>query len=196
MSRLEQLLEQTTFLLDLQKKAQVETTATFTELLSFMESKIKELSDESKTTLEGVHDTLSGHAQQFTNDVKEDIEFLEEQVEAINEIKKIEDPEKMQDMLKSIIEDEEELPDTDGFKKSVIAEYTVSKKSLVDIIDEIKELISSGDFDRVKLLIEAFAGEDEEFDIECDEECEECPSSCGENIFEHVHEQDKKSEEK
>ncbi len=218
MSRLEKLAEQTNFLLEMQKKAQKETNEVFSTLLDFLNEKVKSYSDdaERKALVEEISDILSGHAQQFTDEVQEDIEFLGEQAEALNQIKKIEDPEKTKEMLASMIEESEELPETEEFKKNVSEEYMLSKKNLLDMVEDIKASIEEGELKQVKLFLEALLSEQDnelenisEEELEhykefmgCDDEkcaegsCENCPASNGENVFSPAHPEHKKDEKK
>ncbi|MFH0898579.1 MAG: hypothetical protein V1855_03295 [bacterium] len=196
--RLEQLIEQTAFLLDMQKKAKKESSEIFTGLLKFLEEKINSPKDkEAQKILENIHDMLSGHAQDFTDQAQEDVDYLQENLGALDEIKKINDPKKAHEMLRSMIEDDEELPETADFKESVMGEYLESKKNLLEMIDEIKELVSKGDIEQVKLLIEAFLSEYEASKEHacCGQECDDCSSLCSEDIFAMLKEDDFEDDE-
>jgi len=100
-SRLQALLEQTSFLLEKQTEAKNETDAIFTDLLAFIKDKINEGSPDSEqvTSLEKVYDMISGHAQKLAEETQDDVEFLGEQLNALEEINKIEDPAKADEVL-------------------------------------------------------------------------------------------------
>ncbi|MFH1831201.1 MAG: hypothetical protein ABH827_00210 [bacterium] len=165
-SRLEMLMEQTDYLLHAQHKAKDETQAIFSELLLFLNSTIKQTqSADAKELLEEIHEMLTSHAQQFTEEVESDIEFLDDQVKALAEIKQVKDAKKAKELLAAIIDDEEELPETKEFKTRINQDYDASKKALIEMVSDIKASINEGDTKQVKLFLEALLSEHEDEDI-------------------------------
>lgn len=195
MSRLETLIEQTTFLLEKQEEVKHECEQLFRDFLSFLQEKINDFNSESEQSqgLEKVYDMVSGHAQKITDEAQEDIDFLQEQLDALHEIAQIEDAARSKELLNALIDDSEELPDTEEFKENVLLESVDAKRSLLAMLDDVKDALREGDIKEVELLLEAMlqdqeGTEDEYHDEECQDEdsdgcssggCGTCSTGCG-----------------
>lgn len=179
MLRLEALLEQTAFLLDKQKEAKEESSKIFSDLLSFFEEKLDHVSGDEKKEIEKTHDLLSGHSQSMVDEMQGDIDFLGQQLHALQEIKKIGDPEKEKELLSSLLDEDEEILDTEEFKKDLIDEAALSRRNLIAMVDDVKQMINEGKAQDVALLIEAMLQEEEPGSDPSDA-CSGCePKSCG-----------------
>lgn len=169
MSRVENLIEQTAFLLEQQKEAKQDCNQIFTELLAFVEEKINESEAETEQAadLEKIHDMISGQAQKLADETDEDIQFLQEQLGALKDVARIQDPVKAHELLNLIIEEDEEILEFDEFKESVIQEATLSRQSLSDMVDDIKGALEEGGTHEVALLLESMSEQDgHDFDDE------------------------------
>ena len=113
--------------------------------------------------------------------MQEDIEFLTEQITALKHIAAIPDQKKAKELLNMMIEEDEEILETEAFKENVTQESIASKQNLISIIDDLKSALNEDKFRDVELFLEALcADEDEEIDEESDEEsdCDCCESKC------------------
>lgn len=177
MSRVEILIEQTAFLLDRQKEAKQDCTQIFTQLLGFIEEKINdsEAETEQAADLEKIHDMVSGQAQKLADETEEDIQFLQEQLGALKDVARIQDPVKANELLNLIIDEDEEILETDEFKESILQESAMSRQSLSDMVDDVKNALEEGGAREVALLFESMmedAGHSED-DEDSDEEDED-----------------------
>ncbi|QQR48795.1 hypothetical protein IPF37_04510 [bacterium] len=176
MSRLKKLIEQTTFLMEKQEEAKNECAAIFNDVLSFVEQKINNLPQESEEAevLGKVYDVLSGQAQKLADETTDDIAFLAEQLKALQHVNDVKDPVKAQELLNMLIDEDEEISDTDVFKEGVTQEAQESKNSLQMMVQDVKDALEEGNFEDVQLLLEALLEEEEnEFDDEEEDEEEE-----------------------
>ncbi len=171
MSRLEQVLEQTEFLLDRQKKSQKECDLIFSELLVVIEDLLeKNKSDEQKKSLlEQMYDLISGQAQKISDQAQEDIDFLGEQHKALLHIRDVKNPQKADELLNMILEDDTELHSTEDFKREINEELAVSKQNLQTVINDIKEALQEGQIEETAIYLET---------IIADAERQEHGSSC------------------
>lgn len=166
-SRLETLIEQTSFLLERQEEVKLECDDIFRDFLNFLQQKINDFNEEEEqqSSLEKVHDMISGHAQKLTDEAQEDIEFLREQLRALQEVSKIADPTRAKEILAEMIDEDEEIPDTEEFKVSVQQESIEAKSNLLAMVDDVKEALRDGDVKEVELLLEAMVEEQSSGDI-------------------------------
>ena len=187
MSKIEKLLDQTSFLLDKQKEVKHETHRIFSELVAFVNQHRQRSAAGSETgqILDKIHDLLAGHAQRLAEEAQEDIQLLQENLEALLQIKEISNPEKADELLATLVDDEEELPDTQSFKRDVNEELALSKNSLLAMVEDVKEAIKEGEAEEIALLLEAMVAEHEEEkshhddDEDDDFEDEEEEGGCG-----------------
>jgi len=193
-SRLEQVLEQTEFLLDRQKKSQKECDLIFSDLLVVIEDLLeKNKSDEQKKSLlEQMYDLISGQAQKISDQAQEDIDFLGEQHKALLHIREVKNPQKAQELLSMILEDDTELHDTEDFKREINEELAVSKQNLQTVINDIKEALQEGQIEETAMYLETIIADAEREergssccgDFNCDDDdacaCDCCEDDCDE----------------
>lgn len=158
-----------------QEEAKNQCSAIFNDVLSFVEQKINNLPQESEEAevLGKVYDVLSGQAQKLADETTDDIAFLAEQLKALQHVNDVKDPVKSQELLNMLIDEDEEISDTDAFKEGVTQEAHESKQSLQMMVQDVKDALEEGDFEDVQLLLEALLEDENEFDEEEDEDDEE-----------------------
>jgi hypothetical protein len=162
-SRLENLIEQTTFLLAKQKEAQEQCDLLFKDFLHFLHDKIteeKNFSSESKEHLKRAQILIRNHSQNISDETESDINFLNEQVDALKKIQLIKDEKKAQECLLTLIDEDEEVIPTEDFKNNVNQESKEAYQGLCKVIRDIKDAISEGNHKQVELLLEALLIED------------------------------------
>jgi hypothetical protein len=177
--RLETLIEQTSFLLEKQQELHENSQEAFDSILQMISEKLSELqtqNDKSKLDdLRAIQNILEAQRQKSDNEFNQDIDFLQEQLEAIKQIVKVPDEAKAQELLGMIIDPEDELLETEEFKRQIAAEMMTSKNELALMLDDIKNSLQEGDLRELKLMLEAVADEQKEQDLQ---ESDECCSSC------------------
>ncbi len=190
MSKLEKVIEQTTFLLEKQRQAHQECQTVFEDLLAYVAKKIEAAHDEEEVeTLENIHDILAGQAEQLTEDASGDISFLTEHLVALKKIRDIKDAEKATLLLNSLIDEQEEILETTDFKDEITRESEVAKDQLLAMVADLKDALEEGNSKEVELYLESlFQGEDEDGfededeDAEHDEDeeggCGSCSGGC------------------
>lgn len=211
MAKIDILSEQTEFLLEKQKEVLEVFKSEFASLYELLEAEQAKAeqskSGEELMSFQKVFTLLSNHEKESVTDLEEDVEFLKEQVAAINKIKQLEDEKQADELVGMMLEEGYELEESKSFKADVEQEAEEAKEGFRSMIKDIKAtLVEEGVGDLEKLLeAHKAACEDAECkaqecaDEECkDEEC--CGSSChtcpGCNIFEGLEsETDKKEEE-
>lgn len=174
MIKVETLIEQTEFLLDKQKEAQKECIDIFNDLLKVVEKKRKQVTDEEEVAaLDQVSGLISNQVEAISEETQVDIDFLGEQLEALKNIQKIKDPAKMKEMLALLIDEEEDIKETNAFKKDVNEEAMLSKQNLLTLVNDLKDAVTEGSAKDVALYLESIL-ESEEGEEESDEEDGEC----------------------
>ncbi|MCB9492999.1 MAG: hypothetical protein H6679_01870 [Epsilonproteobacteria bacterium] len=174
MARLDQLIEQTSFLLDMQKKSQNECSGIFKDLLAVIEQKLQDtrLEEKDREVLERVNDIVSGQAQKLFEETSDDIDFLNEQFNALRQVKELEakDPEQAKEVLSMMIEDPDqlELQDTEEFKKSLIDEAQSSRENLLIASSDIKEALLENNAEEVLAILESMVLDQEAEDFSHD----------------------------
>jgi len=172
--KVETLIEQTEFLLDKQKEAQKECIDIFNDLLKVVEKKRKQVTDEEEVAaLDQVSGLISNQVEAISEETQVDIDFLGEQLEALKNIQKIKDPAKMKEMLALLIDEEEDIKETNAFKKDVNEEAMLSKQNLLTLVNDLKDAVTEGSAKDVALYLESIL-ESEEGEEESDEEDGEC----------------------
>lgn len=178
--RLNIVFEQTEFLLAKQKELVKFVEKIYTNLLGLIELEInkntKDLED-----LKAIHANISGHYNNLSADIKEDISFIEEQLAAIAQVKNIQDSAKAEELLNMIVDKDDTLVETQEFKKQVEQDLGNSFKELEHMSQDLSNAIQEGKAKEVRLMLEAV--ESHEHDLECgccdDESCDEdCKDSC------------------
>lgn len=194
-SKLEKVIEQTTFLLEKQRQAHQECQAVFEELLSYINKKMEAIQDEEEVeTLENIHDVLANQAEQLTEDAREDISFLTDHLKALKQIKDVSDPVKAEELLNALIDEQEELLETTDFMDEVSRESENAKQQLLAMVADLKNALDEGNTKEVELYLESLFNENEnDFDISDDEDdedfddedeedadgCGDCSGGCG-----------------
>ncbi len=183
MVKVETLIEQTSLLLDRQKEAQQECVNIFKGLLSVIDAKRGQAKGnaEEVEALERVHGLIGEQVTRIQEDTQVDIDFLAEQLEALRNIQAIKDPGQRQEMLGMLLDEDEEIKDTETFKKEITEEAAVSKQNLMTMVNDLKEAIKEGSAQDVALYLESLLEEDSDADDEDDEdECDddECDDDC------------------
>lgn len=196
MIRIDDLIEQTTFLLEKQKDSQQDCLAIFQDLLAAAKEKLGQIRSENPEEaehLEQVCVLISDQKENISEDSQVDIDFLTEQLQALQKIQAMEDSEKARLLLNMIVDENEEMKDTESFKKEINEEAAISKQNLLTVINDLKEAIKEGSAEDVATYLgsimsgegddqdgDDFDDEDGEHDDEdgCDDEEEE-GGSCG-----------------
>lgn len=183
MSILQKLTEQTVFLLEKQKEANKDCMAIFAGLLDTIKSKLQQQKVDSgeRAALEQVHALISEQSETIKEDAQVDIDFLTEQLQALNQVKTVEakDPIKAKELLAMLVDENEEVKETEAFKKEVNDEAAASKENLMTMVTDIKEAISEGNAEEVAQYLESILSS-EGADVCCDdEECDD--EECGDD---------------
>ncbi len=179
LKRLEALIEQTDFLLEKQNEALVESEKIFGGMANDVEEKLKSKNIQAQDlkSLTSIRAMIQAHLEKVAEQMQEDIEFLTEQLTALKHIAAIPDQKKANELLNMMIDEDEEILETEDFKANVTQESISSKQNLISIIDDLKAALNEGKFRDVELFLEALcAEEDEESEEESDCGC--CESKC------------------
>lgn len=185
-TRLETLIEQTDFLIEKQKEAQVESEKIFDGLLNEVEEKLNSanISAEDKKTLDLICTMIKEHTEKVVSQMQDDVDFLNEQLKMLKHIASVSDQAKSKELLGMMIDDSEELLETEEFKENLIQDSTNSKQSLIAIIDDLTSALKENKFKDVALFLEALCSEevtdedDGEDDDSEDDDCGCCESKC------------------
>jgi hypothetical protein len=181
MVMLDALLDQTAFLLDKQKEAKRDCLALFADLLSAIEARLtKTKSDkgnaEEYELLEKIKDMIVKQSELINHDAQEDIDFLADQLKALQEIKNIKDPVKAKNLLGMLLDEDIEIKDSAAFKKEVSEEAALSRQNLVVMLNDLKEAVQDGNAQEVLQYLESVLSEAEGCCEECEDEEDDC---CG-----------------
>lgn len=168
-SRLAKLIEQTSYLLAKQNESQTQLEAMFQDMLSFVEKSAENKPESHKERLMDVYELLSKRAETMSHYAQEDIDFLKDQLKALESIQQVKDPKAATEMLESIVDADEEVLDTPEFKQQLDEELDQSKQVMAAVIEDIKEAIDRGDIRETEILIESML-EAEDLDDEDDED--------------------------
>lgn len=181
LKRLEALIEQTDFLLEKQNEALIESEKIFGSMANEVEEKLKSksISAQDIKSLNSIHAMLKEHLKNVAEQMQEDIDFLTEQLATLKHIAAIPDQEKAKELLNMIIEEDEEILETDEFKENVTQESIASKQNLISIIEDLKSALNEDKFRDVELFLEALCADEDESEEES--ECECCDSKCNSN---------------
>lgn len=184
MSRLENLLEQTSFLVKKQQEAKALCAESFGKLLKSIEDKIAEAGETSEDSadLNKIYDLIAGQAQQLLDETQEDITYLQGQETALRDISRIKDATKAQELLNAIIDPEEELLETEEFKAGIIEEVKLSQESFEAVANDIMQALEEGELSDVLAQLETMAENAGDLDIDLsgldDEDEEEEEDGC------------------
>ena len=212
--RLNAVEEQTKLLLDKQLEAKKYCDESFSDLLSLIDQKVQEADEQADDykSLIRIHDLISKQYSSFGADVEDDIQFLKEQLKAVQSIKAVKDDKKAEELFNSILEEDEELLETSEFSKNLEEEAAESKKGFISIMEDIKNSLLEGNLEELEAVLNTMMKEqkekeqgegqdifedDECCDDDCDSCCSNCPSKdedCGADIFSGLFDDDKEDE--
>ena len=183
MSKLSTIIEQTSFLIEYQEQTRESSAHTFKEALGFIEQKINEYKkdgseSEDCKSLENIADMLSSRAQEMQTITDQDLEFLKAQLDAFSEVEKLDNAEQQEEIIAAMFEDDEDLLETDAFKKEVVQEAEEGKKYLAAMVDDIRNSVDEGDIKGVELLLEAAIEESRKLEKAQEEEAEKNAGGC------------------
>lgn len=184
-SRLQTVIEQTSFLLESQKEALAECGSMFEGLLQSVKARVAEfpIGSADAEALERIAVLIEAQSARISEDATIDIEFLTEQLDALTKVAALNNPAQAQALLAMIIDEDTEVTDTETFKEEVAAEGESSKQSLLAMINDIKDAINEGSAEEVAEYLESILAIEEEGDLDEDAACcddEECTDEdCG-----------------
>lgn len=185
--RLQLLIEQTQFLLSRQEEAKEVCSKAFTGLLSQIDKKVKTCRQDELKRLQNVQELIAGQAEQLIQDSQGDIDFLKDQLKALNDINKVQDLNKKKELLETLIDPSEEVMSTAEFKQSIIEELAGSQDAFNAVIEDISAALQEDNIKNVEVMLEQMAAasaeedDDDDFDDQEEEDEEEdgcCGSSC------------------
>ena len=170
------LIDQTVFLLEKQKEANADCISIFGDLLVVVKDKLgqKKNSPEEIAGLEQIKSLVSEQSEKIKEEALVDINFLTEQLEALRKVEVVhaKDPVKGKELFDMLVDKDDEIKDTEVFKKEVIKESALSKESLVTMVNDIKEAVVDGNAQEVavylKSILESDDSDDDGDDLEDD----------------------------
>jgi hypothetical protein len=177
-TRLEALIEQTDFLLEKQMEALAEAEQIFAEFSNTAEEQLatKSLTDQDRKSLGNICTIIKNHTEAITGQMQEDIDFLTEQLAALKQISSISDQTKAKELLNMMIDENEEISETEEFKENVAKESILAKQNLTAIVSDLTDALKEEKFRDVELFLETMQAE---MDEECEEsDCDCCSSEC------------------
>lgn len=181
-NRVETILEQTAFLVDKQNELFQVVKTVYTDILNTIDEKSKEaLEQEVLADLNVIKEKVSTHYKNIHEQIESDIEFLNEQLKAIKQIQEMEDKDKADELLNMLISKDEELLDTEQFKKQMNEDAQLSVNELKTMQEDLLNSLKENKIKELKLLLEAVKEHDEDLDAQCsDDDCSSC-SGCSAN---------------
>ena len=206
--RVQKILDQTSFLIEKQNELFKFVSDIYTDILNSLDIRIKEESVETVISdLNAIKENISTHYNSLSEQIKEDVGFLGEQLEAINQIKNMEDKAKAEELLNMLVEKEEELIDTEKFKKQISEDLALSTKELKMMHEDILNSLKENNIQELKLMLEAAQEHDKDLDeaeglesegcepTDCST-CSGCSSNNDSDVFEFFKEESKENDEK
>lgn len=182
MIRIDDLIEQTSFLLEKQKVSQIDCLAIFQDLLETAQARLEQTkkdNPEEAEHLEQVCVLIADQKDNISTESQVDIDFLQEQMDALAKIQAVKDPAQAQELLSMMVDENEEIRDTASFKQEVNEEAAASKENLLTVIKDLKDAIKEGSAHDVAVYLESImSGEESEDDSE-DEDCDDDEDGCG-----------------
>ena len=192
MAKIDELVEQTSFLLDKQKETKEffeNSLALFLDLFGSEQDKAEGLKKvELLECFQRVRLLLEKLDGKALEQLEEDIVFLEEQLGAIKQIQNMPDEKKVAQLGSLLIEDDSKVTDTKVFKKTIEQEAEQAQQEFQVMIDDIKSVLLEDGVQELEILLEAHLSTEENRSEEEEEEdlCSDCSSACsggGCNIF-------------
>ncbi len=172
MSRLVKLIEQTAYLLSKQYESQTQLEKLFADVLSFIEKSAETKPEAHKDRLMEVYELLSKRAETMNHYSQEDIDFLKDQIKALEAIQQVRDPKIAAEMLEALVDEDEEVLETAEFKQQLDEELDQSRQVLSAVMEDIKEAVDRNDIKETEILIESML-EADDMDDEDDEDDED-----------------------
>ena len=145
----------------------------------FLLKKQEELLVALDTVFDSLFLLIDEHRKKSDEQLKDDIDFLKEQIGAINQVKAIKDDTKVEEFLNMMIDEDEKLQEMEVFEKRVDADIVVCKKELEIMFDDIKSSIEEGKIHELCLLLEVIKDQEKQT-VEKNQESSSCCSSCKE----------------
>ncbi len=188
MSKIALLIEQTMFLVAVEKQAFLAVKAKMNTLLARIQEKLTQYKDqESRETLESIAKNIQTQLTEMETDMQEDVSFLETQLHTMQEISKIEDATRREELSHLVLAEAGELLSMIDFKKQVEEQSISAQEDFFSMIEDMENAIQEGKEEELLLLMESMDDEiccdDESCENECEEnECsnESCEGECDE----------------
>lgn len=206
--RIQKILDQTNFLVEKQNELFKFVTDTYTDILNKLEEKAKKESDQAVISdLNSIKDNIAAHYKDLSEQITEDIDFLGEQLQAIVQVKEMEDKDKGEELLNMLVEKDENLIDTDEFKKQVEEDLIASTRELKAMHEDLLSSLEENKIQELKLMLEAVQEHEKDLDKAEGSESEGCePADCStcsgcapsqnSDIFDFFKEEADKNDEK
>ncbi|HBS48332.1 TPA: hypothetical protein DEO28_00575 [Candidatus Dependentiae bacterium] len=179
---IENLREQTSFLLEKQEDLYSFCKERFEELLSIVKAKVVE-SETDKNQVEklnSISKVLGEHSQKVLGEIESDVSFLKEQLEVIEEVESGNDLAKKEELISAMMENEE-LLEMEEFREDVLQEVEDSKKGFDTVVEDLISALEEGNLDEVLVYLQEMEDHEEKESGccggECHSGCEDC-SSC------------------
>ncbi len=157
-TRLETIVHQTTFLLDKHRTTREECEQLFDGFLEDIKRKsieAKARGDEKDArSFDLAFEVISRHADQFTEEAMEDIDFLEKQLESMSQVRSLGDQDK-EEQLADILLDGDEVLDTAEFEKGVTNDCVSCSRGVESMIDNFETVLDEEGPQALALLLEA-----------------------------------------
>lgn len=190
------ILEQTEFLSAKQNELFQFVTNTYTDILNSLEDKIKQSLDKLiLSDLSFIKDKISKHHNELSSQMKDDVDFLNEQLKAIIQIKELEDKDKAEELLGMIIAQDEELLETDQFKKQIEEDITESMRELQLMHEDLLNSLKENKIKELRLMLETVENEashDQSCDVDDCSTCGGCSVDNSTDVFDFFKEELKK----
>ena len=199
MAKIDVLAEQTAFLLEKQKELFSVFSQGFKELNDLIIVE-KEKAEAAKIgpaleSFQEVQTLLDEQEKEIIGQGEQDIEFLEEQLKAIEQVRNLSDEKQAEELTGMMLEADKDLSETKQFKADVEEEGREAQDGFRSMIDDITSVLQEDGITELVALLEAHklaaqqekACEDEECDDDSEDGCESSAcglcSGCGPDIF-------------
>lgn len=172
MTPFQQLHEQTIFLMKIEKDAFLDCSREMADLLSLLKAKIDaHVDEESKEVLISIEESLRTQMTAMVTSMQEDIEFLHQQVKAMNQITEVTDPVRRAELERIMMQEAGELIPMEEFKKEIEAHSQEAKTGFFAMTEDIRNAIEEGNEEELSMLLEAMAEEEDDEDEDDDGCC-------------------------
>lgn len=175
MLKLEIIAEQTLFLLEKHKQTRDYCDDLFSDLQGVVSTKLAQLKSEGKAEdaekVGHVATFVDATKKEYGQAMSEDIEFLEGQMQTVKSVLDAGDSAKSEEFAALLLEDEE-LNETEAFKKEIEQEAVESMASFSAITEDIKHALLEDNIDELMAYLEDMLAEDETLSAAIDKEQE------------------------